>query len=83
MKAIRIDGKEILHGKHHVDIFFEWMEREGLTEDQANEALESGRIEFGGVYHDFNTNKLEWSVDKTRSEVYKSTYWLRSCAVKW
>lgn len=83
MKAIRVDGKEVLHGKHHVDILFEWIEREGLTEDQADEAIEAGRIEFGAVYLDPKSNKLEWSIDKTRTEVYKNTYWVRSCAVKW
>ena len=80
MKAIRIDGKEVLHGDRHVDLLFQWMEREGLTVDQTDEAIEAGRIEFGAVHLDPKSNKLEWSVDICRNEVYKSVYYIQQCA---
>lgn len=81
MQAIRIDGKEVLHGGRHIDILTEWMERENMTDEQTDEAIEAGRIEFGSVHWDHNINGLAWSVSPTRNDVYKSVYYVRACGI--
>lgn len=70
MKAIRINKTEIIYGKRHVTLLFEYMEREGLSEDQADSMIEEGNIEFGGAFLN-KDGTLEWSHDDSRTSVYK------------
>lgn len=62
MRAIRIDGKEVIRAsaefRFHSDLFLEYMRREGLTDKKADEMLDADRVEFGFVYLDSKTNEL-------------------------
>jgi hypothetical protein len=72
MKAIRIDGTTVLEGDRHVDILYQWMAATGLTEEQADAAIEAGRVEFGAMHLRPHTG-WAWVGDRTRDEVYRST----------
>ena len=74
--AIRIDKIEILHSERHIDLVLKYRDREKLTDDQMDEMIEAGRIEFGAVFWDSKANSLEWSGDETRDNVYDSMYQL-------
>ncbi len=76
--AIRIDKTEVLHGKRHIELLFDYRNREGLTDAQVDAMFEAGRIEFGSVWIHFPKHMQEgvtewkWSGDETRDSVYKS-----------
>jgi hypothetical protein len=68
--AIRIDKSEIIYSsKRHIDILFDYMNRENLSIDDADKMIEEGRIEFGAVFLNKNMT-LDWSGDETRDSVY-------------
>lgn len=78
MNAVRFDKKEVITGKTHIDIVFEYMKRENLTDDEMDAMIDADRLEFGSAFLN-NKMELEFSTDKTRTEVYDSLFMLHKC----
>jgi hypothetical protein len=76
--AIRIDRAEIIRstgaGDWHVDILNRWIKREGLTEEQADAALEAGRVEFGSCALDLGGGAygLRFVPNDAKTDAYRT-----------
>ncbi len=75
-KAIRIDNKEVItvvSGDYHLEAILEYQAREGLTDDQMDDMLDQGRIEFGSVwmpYRDGVRQPWEFCKAETKTLMY-------------
>jgi hypothetical protein len=72
MKAIRINGTEILTGKQHYALLRKFQKRENLTDNQIDAMFDEDKIEFGQVF--LIKGQLEFSTDNTRQTIYKNLY---------
>ena len=74
-KAIRVNGTEVLSagaGEWHFEILVRYQKREGLTDEQLDEMIEEGRLEFGHTYLDLPSKSLLFRSDEGRNFYYDS-----------
>lgn len=75
MKAIRIDGKEVINcqkGEWHFEALCRYQSREQLSDEATDAMIEAGRIEFGWTWWRSNDNTYHFETDKSRNAIYTS-----------